>query len=256
MKLKKLLLIILLAMFGSISILNFTACSRTCSNHNIAYEKIVPTCQHPGYDRYYCTKCSYEQIENHEPIKDCKQGSSFLIKIDECYDQKIVKCMWCNKELKNYKVSHHQTELLREESGNPYYKCKNCIYTKYPDCDYNLINLTIEAPEKIEYYNKIKVKYNYASNEFTLKFLNIEPKDYYLYDIIFILEEKEIYWKDYNMTFLFNSQNQWWFESYDSRGNGLPLMDIGVDTSFSLRWMSFESKDIIGIKFIFGISLK
>jgi hypothetical protein len=237
-------------------LIGVTGCKSICNSHQIAYELVESTCQHPGYERYYCTKCDYEELKNHTPVLACKAGSETKVSVDSCTDRCIQNCIWCNKVLKDQLSKHHSTELCRELSGNPYYQCRYCDYHNYIDSKYTQINLTIETPIEIDYYNKIKIYADTYASTITLKFLNINPTEYFLYDIVFIFDTKEIHYKDYSMTFEFKNHNKYWFESYGITGynKGLNLKDITLDTTITLRWLSFEAKvtTVKEIKFIFG----
>ena len=269
-------------------LLGLTGCKSTkqCAQHQMNYEKISPTCQTPGYERYYCSKCKYEEIKNqvspvnHKYSKNSinRKACDYLIKEqciwcgytaisfdatrhdfkiyksskNSCCDLITEKCTKCGTITKNDEEFHHSWQYLRKDSGDSYKHCKVCGEDVYDDYMYRQVNLCIEAPTPITYYNKIKVNYNEYKENFNIKFLNIISENYILQDIVFIFKDKEIYYKDVSSKFEFNGV----VYSYDKnlyKQMGLNLKDIELDSNFLLYWSAEYPNiyDVIAIKFIF-----
>ena len=211
---KKYLIVHLFAAFITLFTVMFIACNKQeHKSHQIEYEKINPTCQTPGYERYYCNNCSYEEIFNTTPPIPCNSYRHSTVKINNCITKIYNKCTWCDKIISSYNEENHDVVLQRELSGEPCYKCKKCDYINYIDKEYTHIKLSIKAPEVIDYYNEIKICRSHVG-EVAVKFLNIIPKEYFLYDIVFYFEDKEIHYKDLNTAFEFKNSRRDWFERY------------------------------------------
>lgn len=270
-------------------LLGFTGCKsvKQCNQHQMNYQKIDPTCQTPGYERYWCSKCKYEEIKNKvSPVDHKYFNFKDLINIKTCDYLIKEQCIWCGytarsfdatcHDLKIYKSSknsccdlitekctkcgtitrndeefHHSWQYLRKDYGDRYLHCKVCGEDVYDDYMYRQVNLCIEAPTPITYYNKIKVNYNEYKENFNIKFLNITSENYILQDIVFIFKDKEIYYKDVSSKFEFNGVVYPYGKNFLNMG--LNLKDIELDSNFLLYWSAEYPNiyDVITIKFIF-----
>lgn len=255
----------ILVLYIFLILLGLTGCKSTkqCAQHQMNYQKIDPTCQTPGYERYWCSKCKYEEIKNKVSPVDHKY-SKRSTRIKTCYYSVTEACVWCGAVGKEYEESTHNWEYLRKESGEKYRHCKICNDYFYDDeYTYKQVNLCIETPTPIEYYNKIQVRYVLATENLYIKFLNISSTEYFLQDIVFIFKDREIHYRDENYNFEFNGVRKNWFEPidgkhmsngvYQAKHSGLNLKDIKLDTSFWLDWSAEYPNiyDVVTIKFIF-----
>lgn len=285
----------ILILYIFLILLGLTGCKSTkqCAQHQMNYQKIDPTCQTPGYERYWCSKCKYEEIKNKVPPVDHEYSKNstnikacdYLIK-EQCilcghvarsfyasyHDSKIYKssknsccylitekCIKCGTITGNGEEFHHSWQYLRKDSGDSYKHCSVCgeDYCE-DDYHYKQVNLCIETPTPITYYNKIKVKYVSSTEDLNIKFLNITSAEYFLKDIVFIFRDREIHYRDENYNFEFNGVRKNWFAyiskgGYRAKNTGLNLKDIKLDTSFCLDWSAEYPNiyDVVTIKFIF-----
>lgn len=285
----------ILILYIFLILLGLTGCKSTkqCAQHQMNYQKIDPTCQTPGYERYWCSKCKYEEIKNKVPPVDHEYSKNstnikacdYLIK-EQCilcghvarsfyatyHDFKIYKssknsccylitekCIKCGTITVNGEEFHHSWQYLRKDSGDSYKHCSVCgeDYCE-DDYHYKQVNLCIETPTPITYYNKIKVKYVSSTEDLNIKFLNITSAEYFLKDIVFIFRDREIHYRDENYNFEFNGVRKNWFAyiskgGYRAKNTGLNLKDINLDTSFCLDWSAEYPNiyDVVTIKFIF-----
>ena len=94
----------ILVLYIFLILLGLTGCKSTkqCAQHQMNYEKISPTCQTPGYERYYCSKCKYEEIKNQVPSVN-HEYSKRSTRIKTCYYSFTEVCVWCGAIGKNMK---------------------------------------------------------------------------------------------------------------------------------------------------------
>ena len=237
--------------------------NKYCVKHEIIYELVSPTCQCPGYERYKCINCSYEEIKNQTPPKQCFSLEEIVTKIDDCTTKHIQKCIWCDKIIREYSAKNHFFKSMQDEGGDQYSQCIYCDYKYYSDSGFTKIPLKITTPVPINYYNKVKLKQD--GLYLTLKFLNIETDTataYYLQDIIFKFENEIMHWNEESTVFEFNCRRTNWFETtvgVVGYNQGLELSQIKLGSEFKdLRWSNLYPKisDVKEIEMIFIESLK
>lgn len=248
----------ILILYIFLILLGLAGCKSTkhCAQHQMNYEKISPTCQTPGYERYYCSKCKYEEIKNQvSPVNH--KYSSYLVEKKYCTALYREKCDWCGIIGKFYGADNHQFESKKDEFNDIYLECKKCNY-KYNYKNYIKVNLIIEAPTPIDYYKKIKIRYESNVSNLYVKFSDITPTEYFLQDIVFIFKDKEIHYREESYAFEFNGCSRDWFERSEGESafynrRGLNLKDIHSYTGFNLLWSAEYPNiyDVITIKFIF-----
>lgn len=187
---KKLLRLFLILLFLFVLALTLCSCKDdsglyVCGIHNIAYEKVTATCITPGYDRYYCLNCSFENFENFVG-PDSSAHNYKKEQIDEgCIHTTVSTCLICENSFSSISYSH-KYELIEILDGQDYKECIFC--SARISADYEKVPLSSNIPEAIHGDRYIKFQGSWGGLSRPHLIFNAYGLEYYnLHDIYYTL---------------------------------------------------------------------